>query len=131
MGALPAASRRRRALPSRPPPDVGAHAAGVGPPRSHRSRPRRSRVPCHPAWPAPACFCLLQSGHTILLLQSTPAAASRTYLDFDSLGKALDAVTRMFEDRLKELTPGARNITYDVHDLFRFLDNLHDISALA
>lgn len=43
----------------------------------------------------------------------------------------MDAVVRMYEDRLKELTPGSKNITYDIQDLFRYLDNITDISALV
>ena len=43
----------------------------------------------------------------------------------------MDAIVRMYEDRLKELTPGSKNITYDIQDLFRYLDNITDISALV
>jgi hypothetical protein len=38
---------------------------------------------------------------------------------------------KMFEDRLKQMTPDAPKITYDVQDLFRYLDNLHDVAALS
>ena len=37
----------------------------------------------------------------------------------------------MFEERIKALTPGVKTINYDVHDLFRWLDNLADMSCLV
>ena len=37
----------------------------------------------------------------------------------------------MYEDRLRMMTPDAPKITYDVQDLFRYIDNLHDVSALV
>jgi len=66
-----------------------------------------------------------------VLLQTAPSATSRTYFDFDSKAKALDFIIKMFEDRLKAMTPDAPKITYDVMDLFRYLDNLVDVSALV
>lgn len=36
----------------------------------------------------------------------------------------------MFEERLKVITPGVKSLSYDVHDLFRWIDNLADISCL-
>ena len=66
-----------------------------------------------------------------MLLQTAPSATSRTYFDFDSKAKALDFIIKMFEDRLKAMTPDAPKITYDVMDLFRYLDNLVDVSALV
>lgn len=73
---------------------------------------------------------LQASKHTIVLLQTAPAAASRTYFDFSTPAQAYDAIARMYEDRLKQINPNARNITYDVQDLFRYLDSLQDISLL-
>jgi len=52
-------------------------------------------------------------------------------LDFDSKAKALDSIVLMYEDRLRMMTPDAPKITYDVQDLFRYIDNLHDVSALV
>lgn len=70
-------------------------------------------------------------GHTLLLLQTGVAVETRTYLDFSSSSQCWDAVVRMYEERLKSLTPDVANITYDAQDLFRHLDNLHDISVLV
>ena len=72
---------------------------------------------------------MLQS-HTILLVQPSDDAKSRTYLDFTNSAQAWDALVRMYEGRLKALTPGVSKISYEVADLFRWLDNLTDISCM-
>ena len=37
----------------------------------------------------------------------------------------------MFENRLKQRYPNQRNITYDVADLFAYIDGLGDMGALV
>ena len=37
----------------------------------------------------------------------------------------------MFETHLKERNPGAKNITYDITELYKFMDSLADLSALV
>ncbi|KAK4760141.1 hypothetical protein SAY87_023272 [Trapa incisa] len=36
----------------------------------------------------------------------------------------------LYERKLKELNPAIRNITYDISDLYNFIDGLADLSAL-
>jgi hypothetical protein len=43
----------------------------------------------------------------------------------------LDGVCKLFEERLKEKFANQRNITYDVSDLFAFIDQLGDLAALV
>lgn len=69
--------------------------------------------------------------HTIVLLQPVTKASSRTFLDYEDLSAALDGVCELFEGRLKDLHPNSRNISYDVQDLFTFIDGLTDISMLV
>ena len=52
-------------------------------------------------------------------------------MDFPSVGGALDAVVKMYEHKLKELNPNVQNITYDINDLYTFIDGLYDICALV
>ena len=52
-------------------------------------------------------------------------------MDFPSVSDALDAVVKMYEHKLKELNPTIQNITYDISDLYNFLDSLRDICALV
>ena len=37
----------------------------------------------------------------------------------------------MFEKRLKQLNPNMRQITYDINDLYTYIDSLPDLSALV
>lgn len=52
-------------------------------------------------------------------------------MDFPSVGAAMDALVKMYEHKLKDLNPNVTNITYDITDLYNFLDSLHDICALV
>ena len=99
------------------PPKFGARGGG---PHSPAFGLHAHPTPTHPA----------PQSHTILLIQTGDNQLTRTYLDFPSPALAWDTLTRMFEQRLKELTPGVQKITYDVQDLFRYLDNLHDVSVM-
>ena len=69
--------------------------------------------------------------HTILLVQPVANKASRTYSDFETVPQAVDGVLALFEKRLKELNPQMRQITYDINDLYRYIDTLQDLSALV
>ncbi len=69
--------------------------------------------------------------HTIVLVQPTASKSSRTFSDYENVTAAMDGVCGMFEKRLKELNPNMRQITYDINDLYRYIDMLHDLSALV
>lgn len=51
-------------------------------------------------------------------------------MDFSSVGAAMDALVKMYEHKLRELNPSVSNITYDVADLYNYLDSLYDVSGL-
>ncbi len=40
-------------------------------------------------------------------------------------------ICQLYEQKLKMDHPNTRNITYDVSDLFRYIDSLADLSALV
>lgn len=40
-------------------------------------------------------------------------------------------LVRMYEARLKQLNPSVPDLTYDVSDLFKYLDSMADISMLT
>ena len=69
--------------------------------------------------------------HTIILIQYTNQYNSRGYLDFPSVGDAMDGLVKMYELKLKELNPSKSNITYDIQHLYDFLDTLTDLVALV
>eukprot|EP01114_Cavostelium_apophysatum_P003120 TRINITY_DN1286_c0_g1_i1.p1 TRINITY_DN1286_c0_g1~~TRINITY_DN1286_c0_g1_i1.p1 ORF type:complete len:103 (+),score=5.19 TRINITY_DN1286_c0_g1_i1:203-511(+) len=71
------------------------------------------------------------SRHTIVLFQFTPNIATRSYSDYDSVALALDGICKMFERKLRQDNPNTRNITYDVEQLFLYIDNLQDLGVLV
>mmetsp|Transcript_20430 Transcript_20430/g.64920 ORF Transcript_20430/g.64920 Transcript_20430/m.64920 type:complete len:103 (-) Transcript_20430:24-332(-) len=73
----------------------------------------------------------MAQSHTILLVQTGPQRTSRTFMDYETVSLAMDGVCQMFERKLKELNPGMRNITYDISDLYRYIDQMPDLSALV
>ena len=69
--------------------------------------------------------------HTLLLVQYNLSASSRTFLDFDSVPAAMDGVCGLYEKELRALNPNQQNITYDIADLYAYVDQLADISCLV
>ncbi|EDV24010.1 uncharacterized protein TRIADDRAFT_26253, partial [Trichoplax adhaerens] len=69
--------------------------------------------------------------HTILLIQPSPKNESRTYSDYNSLKECLEAICKMFEEHLKKLNPSKPSITYDISNLFDFIDDFPDLTCLV
>ncbi|KAK9052787.1 hypothetical protein SSX86_029417 [Deinandra increscens subsp. villosa] len=69
--------------------------------------------------------------HTIILMQTSQNRASRTFMDYESISQAMDGICALYERKLKNLNPVMRNITYDIQDLYNFMDGLADLSALV
>ncbi|KDP46739.1 hypothetical protein JCGZ_06527 [Jatropha curcas] len=64
-------------------------------------------------------------------MQTSQNKATRTFMDYDSISQAMDGICGLYERKLKELNPASRNITYDIADLYNFIDGLADMSALV
>ncbi|CAA2985504.1 enhancer of rudimentary homolog [Olea europaea subsp. europaea] len=76
--------------------------------------------------------CYMQSNrHTIILMQTSQYRATRTFMDFDSISQAMDGICGLYERKLKEINPAIRNLSYDISDLYNFIDGLADLSALV
>lgn len=73
----------------------------------------------------------MEKAHTIILVQKTASKASRTFLDYETVSGAVDGICNMFERDLKERFAHQRELTYDVQQLFQWMDHLHDLSALV
>ncbi|XP_030854954.1 enhancer of rudimentary homolog [Strongylocentrotus purpuratus] len=75
--------------------------------------------------------CRYQVGaHTILLIQpSTPD--SKTYSDYNSIKECMEGICRIFEEHLKAIHPSSPSITYDISELFEFIDKMQDLSCLV
>ncbi|CAM6081761.1 unnamed protein product [Calypogeia fissa] len=74
---------------------------------------------------------MAQNRHTIVLMQPMTNRATRTFMDYNSVSSAMDGICGLFEKKLKDLNPQLRNITYDITDLYKFIDSLTDLSALV
>ncbi|KAH9624977.1 hypothetical protein KSS87_005259 [Heliosperma pusillum] len=64
-------------------------------------------------------------------MQTSQNRASRTFMDYDSIGQATDGICALYERKLKEINPTLRNLSYDIDDLYKFIDGLADLSALV
>ena len=53
------------------------------------------------------------------------------HADFENLNDALEGVCKIFEENLKKTHTTSPQITYDVSQLFDFVDELRDISCLV
>lgn len=45
--------------------------------------------------------------------------------------KAMEAVTKMYENYLKTINPGVRNISYDIKNLYTYIDRLPEMAAMV
>merc|ERR1711976_949420 len=73
----------------------------------------------------------LKMSHTILLVQPGRKPEGRTYSDYESVNECLEGVCKIFEEYLKRMNPSAPSITYDISDLFEFIEKLADLSCLV
>ncbi|XP_065063527.1 enhancer of rudimentary homolog [Rhopilema esculentum] len=68
--------------------------------------------------------------HTILLIQPNPKLETRTYSDFETIDDCLEGVCKIYEEHLKRTHPNSPSITYDISQLFDFIDGLADLCCL-
>ncbi|XP_076033863.1 enhancer of rudimentary [Oratosquilla oratoria] len=69
--------------------------------------------------------------HTILLVQSGIKPETRTYSDYESVNECMEGVCKIYEEHLKRMNPNTPSITYDISQLFDFIDQLSDLSCLV
>uniref|UniRef100_A0A8C2QNY2 Enhancer of rudimentary homolog n=1 Tax=Cricetulus griseus TaxID=10029 RepID=A0A8C2QNY2_CRIGR len=67
--------------------------------------------------------------HTILLVQPTKRPEGRTYVDYESVNEYMEGVCKMYKEHLKRMNPNSPSITYDISQLFDFIDDLADLSS--
>ncbi|KAM7323400.1 enhancer of rudimentary homolog isoform X1 [Alexandromys fortis] len=72
-----------------------------------------------------------RASHTILLVQPTKRPEGRTYADYESVNECMEGVCKMYEEHLKRMNPNSPSITYDISQLFDFIDDLADLSCLV
>ncbi|KAL6046048.1 positive regulation of Notch signaling pathway [Balamuthia mandrillaris] len=69
--------------------------------------------------------------HTIVLIQTSQHKNSRTFEDFPSVSAAMEGVLKLYERELQRLNPTVKNLTYDIKDLYDFMDKIPDMSCLV
>lgn len=62
--------------------------------------------------------------HSILLIQPSNNPETRTYSDYESVNDCLEGVCRIYEEHLKRKNPNTPTITYDISQLFDFVDQV-------
>ncbi|XP_004624962.2 enhancer of rudimentary homolog [Octodon degus] len=78
-----------------------------------------------------SCGGFGEMSHTILLVQPTKRPEGRTYADYESVNECMEGVCKMYEEHLKRMNPNSPSITYDISQLFDFIDDLADLSCLV
>merc|ERR1739848_171895 len=73
----------------------------------------------------------IMSSHTILLVQPTRKPEGRTYSDYESVNDCMEGVCRIYEEHLKKSNPSSSQITYDISQLFDFIDELQDSACFV
>merc|ERR1711935_411946 len=69
--------------------------------------------------------------HTILLVQPNRRQDSRSFADFESVNEAMEGICKIYEEQLKKENSTHHAITYDISQLFDYIDNLTDLSVLV
>ena len=69
--------------------------------------------------------------HAILLVQPTKRPEGRTWADYESVNECMEGVCKMYEEHLKRMDPNSPSVTYDISQLFDFIDDLADLSCLV
>lgn len=77
-----------------------------------------------------ASSCCPPQSHTILLVQPGKPE-TRTYSDYESVNECMEGVCHIYEEHLKRQNPNTPSITYDISQLFDFVDQLVDLSCLV
>jgi len=69
--------------------------------------------------------------HTIILSQYTNQKNSRTFLDYETVTQAMDAICKMFEEKLKQLNPDKPQLVYGINEINSYIDGFGDLGCLV
>ena len=69
-------------------------------------------------------------GKVMLLIQNKTDLDSKRYQEFQALDKFFDYLLKVFEDKLRGKLQKNENFTYDLGDLYEYLDELPEIICL-
>lgn len=60
-----------------------------------------------------------------------PSHSHSLYLTFDSVPKLMNGLCNRFEQRLSDLNPQRAQLTYDLRDLYNWLDTMIEINVFT
>ncbi|KAI8052319.1 rudimentary enhancer [Syncephalis plumigaleata] len=69
--------------------------------------------------------------HTILLIQRDHNPKSRTFSEHETVSAAMQALVDTYQARLKAIHPREANITYDINQLYEYIDAYAELAALV
>ncbi|KAI9229102.1 MAG: enhancer of rudimentary [Piptocephalis tieghemiana] len=69
--------------------------------------------------------------HTLLLVQVSDASDTRSWSEHNTVTHAIQEIIEAFQTQLKRQNPRAQNISYDLDDLFNFIDGHQELCALV
>ncbi|KAL7725703.1 hypothetical protein ACLKA6_010319 [Drosophila palustris] len=72
-----------------------------------------------------------QNQHSLDNARPGARPETRTYCDYESVNECMEGVCKIYEEHLKRRNPNTPTITYDISQLFDFIDTLIDISCLV
>ncbi|KAK8801492.1 hypothetical protein WA171_004633 [Blastocystis sp. BT1] len=71
-----------------------------------------------------------QSGkHTILFIQRGNVS-TRTYYDFPTVSQCMAFIIDLFEKELIRINPGIQKLSYQVSDIYNYIDSLNEFNML-
>mmetsp|Transcript_14202 Transcript_14202/g.17010 ORF Transcript_14202/g.17010 Transcript_14202/m.17010 type:complete len:107 (+) Transcript_14202:3-323(+) len=70
--------------------------------------------------------------HTIVLMTNRKGKQMvNSWKQYANTKEAFDGICHNFEEKLKADHPGVKNLTYDISDLFNFIDDCPDIVCMV
>jgi DNA mismatch repair ATPase MutS len=62
--------------------------------------------------------------HIVLLIQLSSSSKSREWADFTTIQDCCEYICKLYEKHLKKKHPNKAQITYDITDVYAFIDNV-------
>jgi hypothetical protein len=97
---------------------------------SGRKRQNRNRQRGGPQHQPPRVRKKQQDSHVILLYQYTADHNTKSFREFNSLNQAVQAIITLFEQLLQAKHPTSTKISYDLSNLYKYIDDLEELVML-
>jgi len=71
------------------------------------------------------------SSHTILLVQFTPTSKAKSWSEHATVTDCAVSIIEAFQAELLRRHPGRGEISYEIEDLYAFVDGMHEMVCLV